>query len=57
MEGDLRGGDEDEELHLVEGAQVQVLGTGVGDRAHVGQQLPGYRQLNGPDLMPLDSVL
>jgi hypothetical protein len=57
LEGDLRRRDTDEEVDPVEGAQVQVLSAGVGDGTHMGQQLPGYRQLDGPHLPPVHTVL
>lgn len=54
LKRDLGRRDQDEEADPVKGAQVQVLCAGVGDGAHVGQELSGHCQLDGPNLLPLD---
>jgi hypothetical protein len=38
-----------EKVHLLEGPQVQILGAGICDGAHVGKELLCHRQLKGPD--------
>lgn len=57
LKRDLGGRDQDEEVDPVKGHKVQVLGAGVCYGANVRQQLSGYRQLDGPDITPLHSVL
>lgn len=54
LKRDLGRRDQDEEADPVEGAQVQVLCTGVCDGTHVGQELSGHCQLDGPNLLPLN---
>lgn len=53
---DLRGWDQDEEADPVKGAKVQILCAGVCDGTNMGQQLPGYGQLDWPNLTPLYGV-
>lgn len=54
--GHFRGRDTNQEVHLLEGAQVQVLGAGIRNRAHMREELLSHGQLEGPGVAGLRPV-
>lgn len=54
--GHFWGRNTNQKVHLLEGSQVQILGAGIRNWTHVGEELLSHGQLEGPDVVGLQVV-